>query len=107
MLLGLEEQIISFAVLFVGFIFGLIIPIVILHLATKNMAENALRDFAIFVGVCALTMMLGAVFMLSGLWKEALKFGGILMVFMGMMLLPLGIFAAFMKKNKGSSDNNA
>lgn len=94
MLTGLWKESLLFGVVLMAFITMVLLPIVIASLFMKDI-EGTLAKLTVFVVVCTLILMVGAWFMTTGLWLEAILFGVILMLFVGMMLLP---FVAFGKR---------
>lgn len=94
MLSGLVGEALLFGLALAGFIFIVLIPFVLLGGFLPKAMESA-KDIMILVVGCALVMMIGALFMLTGLWKEALGFGLILAVFIAGVMLPFIFFAYF------------
>ena len=97
MLSGLWKESLLFGAVLAGFMMAVFLPFMIFGKIFKSAMKNA-KEMALLIVTCALVMMLGAFFMKSGLWLEALMFGGILMVFMMMVLLPFVLMSMFMKK---------
>lgn len=60
---------------------------------------HEMEQFAILIGVSTLTLMIGAVFMMSNLWVEALKFAGVLAVFIGGIGLAYALITRLGGKN--------
>ena len=94
MLSGLVGEALLFGLALAGFIFIVLIPFVLLGAFLPKAIESA-KDIMILVIGCALVMMVGALFMLTGLWKEAIGFGIILSVFIFAVMLPFIFFAYF------------
>lgn len=97
MLTGLWKESLLFGVVLMAFITMVLLPIVIASLFMKDI-EGTLAKLTVFVVVCTLILMVGAWFMTTGLWLEAILFGVILMLFIGMVLAPFVIFGKKLQK---------
>lgn len=97
MLTGLWKEALLFGVVLMAFITMVLLPIVVASLFMKDI-EGTLAKLTIFVIVCTLILMVGAWFMTTGLWLEALLFGVILMLFIGMVLAPFVLFGKKLQK---------
>lgn len=91
MLTGLWVESLLFGAVLTAFITMVLLPFVILGLFFKKAITGG-KDMALLIVTCALVMMLGAVFMMTGLWKEALLFGLVLAAFITLVMLPFIIF---------------
>lgn len=87
MLTGLAPQALMFGLTLAAFIFIVMIPFTIMSRFFKNAIAGA-KEISILIVTCTLVMMLGALFMLTGLWKESLLFGATLMTFILMVIAP-------------------
>lgn len=97
MLTGLWKESLMFGVVLMTFITMVLLPIVIASLFMKDI-EGTLAKLTAFVVVCTLILMVGAWFMTTGLWLEAILFGAILMLFVGMVLAPFVLFGKKLQK---------
>ena len=97
MLTGLWKESLQFGAVLAVFMIAVFIPFVLLSIFMKKAVENA-KEMSLLIVTCALTMMLGALFMKTGLWKEALLFGAVLTGFMLMVFLPFILLSLFMKR---------
>ena len=84
-----------------GAVLGLFIGVVLLPLIfvsrfSKGAIEGA-KDISMLVVGCALVLMLGALFMKSGLWKEAINFGLMVIGFVTLIMLPFALISIFGK----------
>ena len=90
----------GFSLLLGAFIF---LTIGALNLATKGMndaAKNA-KEFAIIIGVCAATMLIGGLFMLiPGMPLAVLEFAGIFVLFLGITLFAYALASKHIKNAK-------
>ena len=90
----------GFSLLLGAFIF---LTIGALNLATKGMkkaAKNA-KEFAIIIGVCAATMLIGGLFMLiPGMPLTVLEFAGIFVLFLGITLFAYALASKHIKNAK-------
>ena len=87
MLTGLWKESLQFGAVLAGFIFLVMLPFVILGTFFKSAIKGA-KEIATLIITCTLVMMLGALFMLSGLHWHALGFGALLAVFIFLIVLP-------------------
>lgn len=97
MLTGLWKESLQFGVVLAGFMMAVFLPFMIFGKIFKNAMKNA-QEMALLIVACALTMMLGALFMKTGLWKESLLFAAVLTGFMLMVFLPFVLLSLFMKR---------
>lgn len=101
MLTGLAGQALLFGATLMLFITMVMLPIALMSLFMKDVSKTL--DVAVkMIITCTIIMVLGALFMLTGLWKEALLFGLVLMAFITMVLLPIVIASLFMKDIEGT-----
>jgi hypothetical protein len=98
MMTGLWKEALIFAVTLTAFIFMIMIPFVLMSMFMKRAIKGA-KEIALLIVTCTLVMMLGALFMLTGLWKESLQFGIVITSFIFMILAP---FIVFSKMGKGA-----
>ena len=87
MLTGLWKESLQFGAVLAGFIFIVLLPFVILGTFFKVAIKGA-HEIATLIVTCTLVMMLGALFMLSGLHWQALGFGALLAAFIFLIMLP-------------------
>ena len=87
MLTGLAPQALMFGLTLTSFIFMVMIPFTIMSLFFKNAIKGA-KEMSTLIITCTLVMMLGALFVLTGLHWRALLFGAILAVFITLVIAP-------------------
>lgn len=97
MLTGLWKEALLFGATLAAFIGLVLLPILVFSIFANDVVKS-INSVGLLIVMCAGVMMLGALFMSTGLWKEALLFGVVLMAFMSMVLLPVLVFSMFGKR---------
>lgn len=93
MMSGLWKEALKFGAILMVFVTMMLLPLLLFSKIGGRRFKGSMRDFAILVITCTFVLMIGAFFMMTNLWKEALKFGLVLTAFMVMIMLPLFIFS--------------
>ena len=90
-----------FTKVFAIFLTAILLPLALITLISNSNAMKELEKVATFVTTATIIMLLGGlIFNLGGgkYWKDALKFGGVLALFMMEILIPVIIYGALVKK---------
>lgn len=97
MKLGLWKESLKFGAILMGFMMAVFLPFILLSMFMKKAVKNA-KQMIMLIVTCALVLMIGALFMKTGLWLEALIFAGILGLFIFLVVLPFGLFGKKLQK---------
>lgn len=91
-------NVLGFALLLAGFVFIVCGTLVLLAKFVNPEKLNAISQLKDIIVACSIVMVIGAIFMLTGLWKESLLFGVVLAAFIFMVMIPFTIMSVFFKK---------
>lgn len=97
LLVRYAENIFGFAIVFSGFMLMIVGTLALISLIVKPEKVEAISQLTSIIVGCAFVMMIGALFMLTGLAAQALMFGAVLSVFIAMVMLPFVIYSVFFK----------
>jgi hypothetical protein len=89
-------NILGFAVILAAFIFLTCGTLALISKWIKPEVAESMDGLMRIIVACALVMMVGALFMLTGLWSEALLFGVVLAAFIFIVLIPFTIMSVFL-----------
>ena len=98
---NIVEASLQFGVVLGAFIFLTLLPILAFGAIVRNDAMKYISDIGIFIVTCTIVMLIGALFMNNDkLWKQSLRFGLLVAAFVGLVLLPVLLFAVFVNDPK-------
>lgn len=87
------DKVLGFAGLVVLFTSIIVVPLLLISsLFSGTKMIKGLNSFTSIIIVCSGVLMIGALFMLSGLWKESLAFGALITTFVTLITLAFAIY---------------
>lgn len=93
MMAGLHKEALKFGAILMVFTVMVMAPLLLFSKIGGKKFRSSMKDFCMLVITCTIVLIIGAFFMMSNLWKEALKFGAVLVGFLLMILIPLFFFS--------------
>ncbi len=98
MLTGLGFKSLMFGPVLAVFIASVLFPFVIYGNMLKSVMKSA-ELIIDFIVICSILLVLGAVFMLTGLWTKSIGFALVLAGFVTLLLAPFAIFSKMLKNS--------
>ena len=91
-------NILGFAIVLAAFIFLTCGTLALITKLINPKVAESMDGLMHIIVACAIVMMVGALFMLTGLWKQSLLFGAVLAAFIFIVMIPFTIMSIFFKR---------